>query len=164
MVYTTLVYCYCIVPHNISIPRRILMYVSSLRQVRPNRTLTIVVDRYTMTLLRTKDRNTSEMIHKNSTRTLRMALEIAPSAGPLSTTSPNPMPFHIEYTGPAPISRYFRPKSAPTSDVTRNLTAQGALEPLPPPWSVFPRSSLQGKVAHKRIKSAHRESLAPQRQ
>ena len=52
-----------------------------------------------------------------------MALEIAPSAGPLSTTSPNLMPFHIEYTGPAPISRYFRPKSAPTSDVTRNLTA-----------------------------------------
>jgi len=52
-----------------------------------------------------------------------MALEIAPSVGPLSTTSPSLMPFHIEYTGPAPISRYFRPKSAPSADVTRNLTA-----------------------------------------
>ena len=52
----------------------------------------------------------------------RMALEIAPSKGSLPTASPNLMPFHIEYTGPAPISRYFRPKSVPTSDATRDLT------------------------------------------
>ncbi|KAL4062500.1 ribonuclease H2, subunit C [Scleroderma citrinum] len=56
-----------------------------------------------------------------------MALEIAPSTGPLQTSSPNLMPFHIEYTGPAPISRYFRPKSVPTSDVTQDLTTASSV-------------------------------------
>lgn len=32
------------------------------------------------------------------------------------------MPFHIEYSGPAPISRYFRPEPVPATNETRRLT------------------------------------------
>ncbi|KAH0836858.1 ribonuclease H2, subunit C [Lanmaoa asiatica] len=46
-----------------------------------------------------------------------MSLEIAPvaDAGFLPACTPSLMPFHISYTGLAPISRYFRPKPAPPS-------------------------------------------------
>ncbi|KAG8221136.1 ribonuclease H2 non-catalytic subunit-domain-containing protein [Butyriboletus roseoflavus] len=46
-----------------------------------------------------------------------MSLEIAPviDAGLLPACTPSLMPFHISYTGLAPISRYFRPRPAPPS-------------------------------------------------
>lgn len=46
-----------------------------------------------------------------------MTLEIArvTDAGLLPTCTPSLMPFHISYTGLAPISRYFRPRPAPPS-------------------------------------------------
>ncbi|KAF8836938.1 hypothetical protein BDN67DRAFT_1071684 [Paxillus ammoniavirescens] len=44
-----------------------------------------------------------------------MSIEIAPPTGPLPNSTPSLMPFHISYTGPAPISRYFRTKPAPPS-------------------------------------------------
>ena len=46
-----------------------------------------------------------------------MSLEIAPviDAGPLPACTPSLMPFCISYTGPAPVSRYFRPRPAPPS-------------------------------------------------
>ncbi|KAI0358227.1 hypothetical protein OH77DRAFT_1421538 [Trametes cingulata] len=40
-------------------------------------------------------------------------LKVAPAEGPLSTTTPHLMPFHIGYSGPAPISTYFRVQAAP---------------------------------------------------
>ncbi|KAH7890935.1 ribonuclease H2, subunit C [Phlebopus sp. FC_14] len=52
-----------------------------------------------------------------------MALEISPPSGPLPTALPNLMPFHVEYTGPAPISRYFCPKPAPNTFLERSLTS-----------------------------------------
>lgn len=51
-----------------------------------------------------------------------MSLEISPPSRTLPTSSPNLMPFHIEYSGPAPISRYFRPEPAPATNETRHLT------------------------------------------
>ncbi|KIK93152.1 hypothetical protein PAXRUDRAFT_531059 [Paxillus rubicundulus Ve08.2h10] len=46
-----------------------------------------------------------------------MSIEIAPptNPGPLPKSTPSLMPFHISYTGPAPISRYFRTKPTPPS-------------------------------------------------
>ena len=46
-----------------------------------------------------------------------MSLEIARvvDAGPLPSCTPSLMPFCISYTGPAPVSRYFRPRPAPPS-------------------------------------------------
>ena len=46
-----------------------------------------------------------------------MSLGIAPvtDAGPLPTCMPSLMPFHISYSGPAPVSRYLRPRPAPPS-------------------------------------------------
>lgn len=45
-----------------------------------------------------------------------MSLEIAPATDAvLPTCTPSLMPFHISYTGLAPISRYFRPRSVPPS-------------------------------------------------
>lgn len=41
------------------------------------------------------------------------SLEIAPLKSPLPTCTPNLMPFHIAYSGPAPISTYLRVRSAP---------------------------------------------------
>ncbi|KAI0367623.1 hypothetical protein BV20DRAFT_1024243 [Pilatotrama ljubarskyi] len=40
-------------------------------------------------------------------------LKIARTDGPLKTTTPHLMPFHIAYSGPAPISTYFRVHAAP---------------------------------------------------
>lgn len=51
-----------------------------------------------------------------------MSLEISSPSRALPTSSPNLMPFHIEYSGPAPISRYFHPEPAPATNETRNLT------------------------------------------
>ena len=42
------------------------------------------------------------------------AATITPISGVLPTCSPNLMPFHIEYSGSAPISTYFRVKPAPS--------------------------------------------------
>ncbi|KAI8996504.1 ribonuclease H2, subunit C [Trametes punicea] len=41
------------------------------------------------------------------------ALKIASSEGPLPTATPHLMPFHIAYSGAAPISTYFRVRPAP---------------------------------------------------
>ncbi|KAI9062724.1 hypothetical protein FKP32DRAFT_1677230 [Trametes sanguinea] len=41
------------------------------------------------------------------------SITISPSDGPLPSATPHLMPFHIAYTGPAPISTYFRVQSAP---------------------------------------------------
>lgn len=51
----------------------------------------------------------------NASFYLTMLLEIArgTDAGPLPACTPSLMPFHISYSGPAPISRYFRPRPAP---------------------------------------------------
>ncbi|KAI5995649.1 ribonuclease H2, subunit C [Pisolithus albus] len=51
-----------------------------------------------------------------------MSLEISSPSRALPTSLPNLMPFHIEYSGPAPISRYFRPQPAPATNETGNLT------------------------------------------
>ncbi|KAI6112905.1 ribonuclease H2, subunit C [Pisolithus croceorrhizus] len=53
-----------------------------------------------------------------------MSLEISSPSRALPTSSPNLMPFHIEYSGPAPISRYFRPAPAPVTNATRDLTTE----------------------------------------
>ncbi|KAM5531466.1 hypothetical protein V8D89_014856 [Ganoderma adspersum] len=44
------------------------------------------------------------------------ALKVGPHDRPLSSSTPHLMPFHISYSGPAPISTYFRikPTSPPT--------------------------------------------------
>ncbi|OCH87537.1 hypothetical protein OBBRIDRAFT_837311 [Obba rivulosa] len=41
------------------------------------------------------------------------SLEIAPLQAPLAACTPNLMPFHIAYSGPAPISTYLRVRPAP---------------------------------------------------
>ncbi|KAI6023323.1 ribonuclease H2, subunit C [Pisolithus marmoratus] len=51
-----------------------------------------------------------------------MSLEISSPSRVLPTSTPNLMPFHIEYSGPAPMSRYFRPEPAPATVATRELT------------------------------------------
>ncbi|KAI6120540.1 ribonuclease H2, subunit C [Pisolithus thermaeus] len=53
-----------------------------------------------------------------------MPLEISSPSRALPTSSPNLMPFHIEYSGPASISRYFRPEPAPVTNATRGLTTE----------------------------------------
>ncbi|KAF8555839.1 hypothetical protein OG21DRAFT_1410192 [Imleria badia] len=55
-----------------------------------------------------------------------MLLEIAPvnDAGLLPACTPSLMPFCISYTGPAPTSRYFRPRPAPPSLTALALDSQ----------------------------------------
>ncbi|KAF9224123.1 hypothetical protein BS17DRAFT_780505 [Gyrodon lividus] len=57
-----------------------------------------------------------------------MSLEIAPTTnpGPLPKTTPSLMPFHISYSGPAPISRYFSPKPAPPSSLSASTHASSS--------------------------------------
>lgn len=49
-------------------------------------------------------------------------LEISASKTPLPMCSPNLMPFHVSYTGPAPVSTYFRPKAARKPDYGEETT------------------------------------------
>ena len=57
---------------------------------------------------------------------MTLTIEIAPLSDALSECTPNLMPFHIDYSGPAPISTYFRRKDgpsrvgAPTSNVVND--------------------------------------------
>jgi len=44
-------------------------------------------------------------------------IELAAAKGPIPTCSPNLMPFHIQYSGPAPVSTYFRVR--PSADPSR---------------------------------------------
>ncbi|OBZ74098.1 hypothetical protein A0H81_06246 [Grifola frondosa] len=62
-------------------------------------------------------------------------LRISPADGPLATCTPNLMPFHIAYSGPAPISTYFRVQPAPlpsfgqnTSDMSSQTTNSPVLD------------------------------------
>jgi len=50
-------------------------------------------------------------------------IEIAPISTPLPTYSPNLMPFHIDHSGPAPISTYFRVWPSPS-----NVAAPSSLD------------------------------------
>jgi Ribonuclease H2 non-catalytic subunit (Ylr154p-like) len=45
---------------------------------------------------------------------MTLTIEIAPLSDSLSECTPNLMPFHIDYSGPAPISTYFRCKDGPS--------------------------------------------------
>ncbi len=49
------------------------------------------------------------------------ALKIAASERPLPPTTPHLMPFHIAYSGPAPISTYFRVRDAPEPTFGREI-------------------------------------------
>lgn len=49
-------------------------------------------------------------------------LELRAPKTPIPTCSPNLMPFHIQYSGPAPISTYFRVKTAPVSNHLANAS------------------------------------------
>ncbi|KAI0630816.1 ribonuclease H2, subunit C [Trametes polyzona] len=57
------------------------------------------------------------------------SIKVSTSAGPLPSMTPHLMPFHIAYSGPAPISTYFRVRDAPEPTYGRDLkatpTAQG---------------------------------------
>ncbi|KAI0692504.1 ribonuclease H2, subunit C [Cytidiella melzeri] len=59
-------------------------------------------------------------------------LEITtPKTSPIPACSPNLMPFHISYTGPAPLSTYFRVKQAPKPEYGATTTTISTL-PEPP--------------------------------
>ncbi|KIP03823.1 hypothetical protein PHLGIDRAFT_76985 [Phlebiopsis gigantea 11061_1 CR5-6] len=45
---------------------------------------------------------------------------------PIPTCSPNLMPFHIQYSGPAPISTYFRVKHAQSSEPSPNTSGNAS--------------------------------------
>ncbi|KAI9567101.1 ribonuclease H2, subunit C [Boletus coccyginus] len=56
-----------------------------------------------------------------------MSLEIAPATDAvLPTCTPSLMPFHISYSGLAPISRYFRPRSVPPSLAAMSLRSSSS--------------------------------------
>ncbi|KAF8141375.1 ribonuclease H2, subunit C [Boletus edulis] len=57
-----------------------------------------------------------------------MLLEIAPvtDAGLLPACTPSLMPFCISYSGPAPVSRYFRPRPAPPSLAALSLQSSSS--------------------------------------
>jgi hypothetical protein len=59
----------------------------------------------------------------NTTIMSATTIEIVPSSLSLPTCLPHLMPFHIEYSGPAPIGTYFRVKDAPGN------VAQPAVDP-----------------------------------
>ncbi|KAH9851841.1 ribonuclease H2, subunit C [Lenzites betulinus] len=91
------------------------------------------------------------------------SLKIGPSESPLPSTIPHLMPFHVGYTGPAPISTYFRIRRAPeptygresqpipskdapvesqeTSDSQATLVASSSASPTPAPSSIGPTAS-----------------------
>ena len=55
---------------------------------------------------------------------------IAPAQNPPPTCSPNLMPFHLNYSGIAPISTYFRVKPATLRDESGHNTAQLSAETI----------------------------------
>ncbi|KIJ65479.1 hypothetical protein HYDPIDRAFT_110567 [Hydnomerulius pinastri MD-312] len=44
---------------------------------------------------------------------------LPPNSPPIPQSTPSLMPFHIAYSGPAPVSRYFRVRAAPTRGLAR---------------------------------------------
>jgi hypothetical protein len=59
-------------------------------------------------------------------------LELCTPKKPIPACSPNLMPFHISYTGPAPVSTYFRVKQAAEPDygATGSTSAAPSSEPV----------------------------------
>ncbi|KAH9832649.1 ribonuclease H2, subunit C [Rhodofomes roseus] len=54
------------------------------------------------------------------------SITIAQAEEPLPTCTPYLMPFHIDYSGPAPISTYFRVKPAPPPGYLGKMERQGS--------------------------------------
>lgn len=57
-------------------------------------------------------------------------IEISAPQKPLTQCSPNLMPFHLNYSGPAPIATYFRVKPVPAEHEVISTTSQQAADAL----------------------------------